>query len=397
MKGLAYFNSQVLSFMLFTLETLIMRSILRILLLFTIFLSLQTWAFANDGAFYASGNQLIPIVETDIQVRKEILSLKKIENEWVEVTVYYEFFNPKKTNKELVVGFEAFSPEGDVDGAPVEGKHPYMKDFKVNLNEKSLPFQVAYVADSNYVKQGIIKSVDLRKFSGSKNGNYVDFFYVYHFKAIFKPGINKLKHTYRYKLSGSIDLNYQFEYILTAANRWANKQIDDFTLILDMGSYETFQINKSFFQNAKEWDLQGRGKHSDVAKSNNPIMESDAVKFHIQEGKLVFKKKNFRPKGELYVYNFNNWGNGNILYPEEGYIAYSIHQQPDLTEKSKYKADEKKILRNLPFARRGHVFQDKLLKDYYENTDWYLANPNYQVDRSKLTNKEKAWLKDLDQ
>ena len=58
-----------------------------------------------------------------------------------------------------------------------------------------------------------------------------------------------IKHTYNYDLSSSVYINYEFEYVLTAANRWANKQIDDFTLIIDIGEFETFSIYKSFFKN----------------------------------------------------------------------------------------------------------------------------------------------------
>ena len=51
------------------------------------------FATANDGVFYASGNQLIPITETDISVKKEVLTLNRV-GDHLEVTVYYEFFNP---------------------------------------------------------------------------------------------------------------------------------------------------------------------------------------------------------------------------------------------------------------------------------------------------------------
>ena len=67
--------------------------------------------YANDGAFYMAGNQLVPINETDISVKKEILYIKKTQ-EFAEVSVYYEFFNPKET-KEIIVGFEAGRPSGD--------------------------------------------------------------------------------------------------------------------------------------------------------------------------------------------------------------------------------------------------------------------------------------------
>ena len=86
-------------------------------------LLLSTALYANDGAFFGSGNHLVPIMETDISVQKEILYLKKIQNKYIEVSVYYEFFNPKE-DKEITVGFEAESPSGDVDGAPKNGHHP---------------------------------------------------------------------------------------------------------------------------------------------------------------------------------------------------------------------------------------------------------------------------------
>ena len=52
-------------------------------------------AKANDGVFYASGNQLIPVTETDISVRKEVLTINRVGDRLV-VTVYYEVFNPTK-------------------------------------------------------------------------------------------------------------------------------------------------------------------------------------------------------------------------------------------------------------------------------------------------------------
>jgi Ca2+-binding RTX toxin-like protein len=76
------------------------------------FLLLAVLAFigakANDGVYYASGNQLIPINETDISVKKEVLTITRV-GDHVEVTVYYEFFNPGKP-KDLLVGFEAPAP-----------------------------------------------------------------------------------------------------------------------------------------------------------------------------------------------------------------------------------------------------------------------------------------------
>jgi hypothetical protein len=72
---------------------------------------------ANDGAFRAAGNQLIPMYETDISVKKEILTIHRINPTQARIEVYYEFYNPKES-KTLEVGFEAYSPSGDADKRP---------------------------------------------------------------------------------------------------------------------------------------------------------------------------------------------------------------------------------------------------------------------------------------
>ena len=103
------------------------------------------FAFANDGVFYAAGNQLIPITETDISVKKEVLTLNRVGNH-IEVSVYYEFFNPVG-EKELLVGFEAEQPYNGPDPMDFFPKHPHIRNFKVIMNGESLSFEIAHVAD----------------------------------------------------------------------------------------------------------------------------------------------------------------------------------------------------------------------------------------------------------
>jgi hypothetical protein len=353
--------------------------------IFTIVLMLVNYSFfANDGAFFAKGSQLIPINETVISVKKEILTLKKIRNQFLEVTVYYEFFNPNE-DKKITVGFEAFSPYGDVNGVPKNGNHPYIRDFTVEFNSKILKYNVAYVSDSLYNKNSIIKSLDLAKIKDDINTNDVDFYYVYHFEANFKKGINIIKHTYNYDLSSSINYNYYFEYVLTAANRWANKQIDDFTLIIDVGEFETFSINKSFFKNEKEWLVNGIGKMEDIKGVTNSFIENDAIKFHLQKGNIIFQKKNFKINGDLYLYAENYLGIKNL-----DYIPFSYYQEDKI-----YKPQnefQRKVLKNLPFARRGYIFQNQDLNDFYRKFEWYIPNPNYEPNVEILTENEKKWI-----
>ena len=356
-------------------------------------LLLSTALYANDGAFFGSGNHLVPIMETDISVQKEILYLKKIQNKYIEVSVYYEFFNPKE-DKEITVGFEAESPSGDVDGAPKNGHHPYMFDFTVNLNNAFLPFQIAYVTDSLYAKGGKIKSIDLNTFNGNKDGNYIDFRYVYHFKAKFKKGVNVLKHTYKYNISGGIAYNYHFDYILTAANRWANKRIDDFTLIIDMGAFQTASIEHTFFKSGKEWLLSGVGKITETAhKGPEEETELNATNFYVQQGLLLFQKKNFTPKGELHIYDWALWAHQNAGFPID--YPFTIDLPNFKYETEPKTEEEKRLLRNLPFARRGYIFKDKTLQAFYNKQDWYQPNPSYIPEVEHLSQKEKELINSL--
>ncbi len=348
-------------------------------LLLIIGLIASSYIQANDGAFFASGNQLIPIVETDITVQKEILTLKKVDNKIMEVTVYYEFFNPKE-EKTITVGFEAISPMGDVEGAPKNGQHPYMSDFTVVLNNNILKYEVAFINEPPTLQNGKIESLNLAELEGDISGNDVDFYYVYHFKAAFKKGRNIIKHTYNYDVSGGVCYDYNFEYILTAANRWGNKQIDDFTLIIDNGPFENFHVTKSFFNDGSDWIVNGIGKMQSTLEQG-----AETLQFYIQKGNIIFQKKDFQPSEELYVFA-THCGKPETYYQ----TPFSLHSLRGPAEPQN--DFEKKVLRNLPFARRGYVFKNAELKNYYKKVDWYMPNPNYVPDLEKLSEGEKEWV-----
>ena len=54
--------------------------------------------------------------------------------------------------------------------------------------------------------------------------------------------------------------------------------------------------------------------------------------------------------------------------------------------------EEKRIMKNLPFAYRGHVFKDKGLKAFFESTDWYIPNPDYIDDMGQMSKEEREWI-----
>ncbi|MCU0425703.1 MAG: YARHG domain-containing protein [Candidatus Kapabacteria bacterium] len=349
--------------------------------------------FANDGAYYASGNHLIPMMETDIRVQKEILTIQCVGTDMVKVTVYYEFFNPKAA-KTLEVGFEAQSPSGDVDGTPVKGQHPYISDFTVNFNGQALAHSVALVNQAKYFQKGKILAIPLKDALKSiENTNEVPFNYVYHFKADFTPGVNTLTHTYLFKISGSVDFVYNFNYILTAAMRWGNKRIDDFTLSIDMGEFMDFYISQTFFKGAEAWEIEGSGRKAVVNAKAKGVHEAakNSVHFWLREGKLTFRAKNFTTKDELYLFSLRDLAREEV-FSSESMLPLAIGDIEETMTKAKNEVSLK-ILRNLPFARRGAVFKTREIQQYYEKMPWYIPNSAYKPDVPTLKPIEQEWLK----
>ncbi len=341
----------------------------KILVLLLLLWSPHTWA--NDGAYYASGNHLIPLQETTISVSKEILRLTEVGG-MMQVEVYYEFDNPGPA-KTLTVGFEASAPDGDIDQYVKHNTHPYIHNFTVKLNDEWLEYNSAATSVSAYSLS------DLRPELGKTYEPYEVDLVVYYFDAHFEKGRNILTHTYSFDLSGSVDARYSFDYVLTAANRWANKQIDDFTLLIDMGPIEEFCVSKEFFSDASEWEIKGRGKAIDDAGMYG---SEKNVLFYIQDAYLKFYKKNFKPQGELYLYSEPNFKSDELPFTPFNYFTEEMESQYS-----------PKVLRNLPFARRGYVFRDPHLREVFAKQSWYMPDPDYVPELETLPLVEYVWYK----
>lgn len=401
--------------------------------LILVFCVIQTlFASANDGAFYTRGNQLIPISDTDISVKKEVLTLNRV-GEKIQVTVYYEFFNPA-SRKEVIVGFEAAAPDVKFNEQSVKQfpEHPYMRNFKVVMNGEPLSFEVAhvsrhdenwnYIPNPKYYVDGKIKSATPKELVLEEWLNHSDEaeavehpLYVYHFNALFRPGLNIIQHTYDFDMSDQRNgFTKDFFYILTAANRWANHRIDDFTLYVNMGDHTSFHISPSFFKSADEWEIQGTGKYTIGTLSYQ--LRPDSILFHMQHGNIRFHKENFHPDSELFI-SIDQPGGGlwsiRSLNSDDAYSPdflfdlykeqYQLYLGPyfsgsfiDSDKKEFYNdlftLEQRRILRNLPFAYRGYVFETKELQDFFQSTAWYIPNPEYKAQIEELPMEEQKWV-----
>ena len=104
-------------------------------------LKIRFKCLANEAEFYATGNTLVPLKENTVSLKKEILNLTRKEG-WMQVDIYFEFFNPGP-EKELLVGFVTPPANGDVSDE--EARHPFIKDFMVMSGDELLPYKVAKI------------------------------------------------------------------------------------------------------------------------------------------------------------------------------------------------------------------------------------------------------------
>lgn len=365
------------------------------------FLMVHMAMLANDGTYYTSGNQLLPLVETDIRVQREVLTLSWGEDGIADVDVYYEFFNPGE-RKSVLMGFEA-NPPAYMDSLDRSGSHPYISDFTVKMNDKPLSVSTSVVKnDTLYVQNGKVCGLDLFQYEidEARSGGYlwnpqrndgVPISFVYHFSADFKPGVNVVRHHYRYLMSESAYCRYGLDYKLSPAMRWANHQIDDFTLRIKTRDVPLhFMMEDSLFSQAISPQIIGMGKWRRRTVQNGGY-QSDVVgvcEYFLRDAVLEYRMRDYCPKAELHLFSADCTDTGMFARPTDYYIFLNrLADYPDLPlTETLYRR-----VRNLPFALRGYVFKNKMLSDYFHSQWWYIPDPSYQPVLEKLPSKEQEW------
>lgn len=336
-------------------------------------------AWANDSEYYTSGNQLIPLKQTTIRVTKEVLSIDLRDDGTAFVDVQYEFTNPAKEAKTILMGFEADPPSsyGDDDEQNTNKyAHPYIKNFSVEINGQKIAYKnaISKVGDFRPVKKPMYLCAE----AAENDDTMRDLAYVYYFNATFKPGVNKVHHTYQYKLGMSTYHFYFLDYKLSPAARWANKQIDDFTLIVNAKkTAKHFFVGTSNLPDMKPEVVSGKGK---VRKSKHP-WEEGVYEWEIalRNGSIRFHAKNFRPKEELHLHSGLLFGSLKATYDRSICMA-------SYNENQGYSEDFLlRVIHNLPYANRGRVFKDAALQKFFESCWWYMPDPNYKDDTSDFT------------
>jgi hypothetical protein len=156
---------------------------------------------ASNMDFYTSGNFFVPIHDTDISLKKAILTIDLADGEFVETNVYYELYN-LDVSKNISIKFEAKKS----DKMPLDITQG-IKDFKLTVNG------------------------DIQDIKSS-----VDTCYTYYANVQLIKGKNILRNTFKYRVKKNGDFDFYAPFNLCTLNCWANRQADDFTLRIIGGS-----------------------------------------------------------------------------------------------------------------------------------------------------------------
>jgi hypothetical protein len=337
---------------------------------FVLFLALLQYAgYGNDGSFYASGNTLIPLKENVVQLKKEVLNLTRQVNN-MQVDIYFEFFNPGE-EKELLVGFVTPPASGDISEG-VEDAHPQITGFSVMVNNNLLPYKITRMQKSGFkIGKDLAEGDD----------------FVYHFTVKFKKGTTIVRHSYQYRGGASVEASHEFYYRLTTGATWANKEIEDFEMNINMGEDVVFMAPNSFNKKKADWNVIGIGKVNETGRSTvrtNVEMPNDCA-VYIKNGTLQLKEKHFTPLVDLSLTMPH-------LYVE--YISWCLpgvkNDFDDLKEFfdkdtarvriAGFSDAQLRIYRNLHYARKGYDFKDPVLKQTFNKYVWYIPDPNLKLE-----------------
>ena len=327
-------------------------------------------SFANDGVFYATGNTLVPLKENTVQLKKEILNLTR-KAEWMQVDIYFEFFNPGP-EKELLVGFVTPPANGDVTDE--EARHPFIKDFMVMSGDELLSYKVAKMGETGFrVSSKLAEGYD----------------FVYYFTIKFKKGINVIRHSYQYRGGGSVEASQDFDYRLTTGTTWANHAIDDFELNIDMGENSYFSIPASFGAQPVNWLMTGVGRISAPDFTLPYVNEGKAkLKMVLQRrGRLHMRMNGFKPTTDLSVsfWNLHNeiglWCAPPVKNDFSNMMEMIWGDAVDSTIRQ-FSDQQLRLYRNLNYARHGYAFKDETLKKAYSKYIWYIPDPAVKTDNT---------------
>jgi hypothetical protein len=333
--------------------------------------------YGNDGVYLTRGGVFYPTKETNISLDKEILSFT-IKDGIAFVTIQFEFNNPENTERKLLIGFQAPSARGDVSDSICNLNQLY--DFKIVQNGQILPYKLK----ATDCEDCELKDPKEFHFSQFESG-----IFVYLFEITFKPGLNKINHSYSFPSSNNVSFDRFYNYILTTGSKWAGGKIKDLTVTIDMGQNQYFYVNDIFGKNA-DWSIIGTGK---VTNQTFGYIDDDSCRMiRTLSGQLQIKVLNFQPTKNIEFGIINEYFFTNLITDYIKIQNGEIVTANNLDLEYNYSKEELRLLRNTIYAQYGYDFINPDLKKYFSQFAWYMPDPNLKMEEIILTKKEKEFI-----
>ena len=334
-------------------------------------------SFGNDGVYLTRGGVIYPTQETKISLDKEILSFT-VKDKIAYVKIQFEFNNPENTERKLLVGFQAPTAAGDVSDSLSNMNH--IKNFTIIQNGTILPYTLK-AADCDSCE---LKTPNELHFSQFNTG-----LFVFLFEITFKPGMNRINHSYSFPASNNVSFDQFYNYILTTGSKWAGERIKSLTVNIDMGENKYFYVYDIFGRSA-DWSIIGTGKVTD--EKFDYVDAGTCRMVRTLSGHLQISITDFQPTkniefGIVSDHSFTVWP---VYYEKirNGEIA-SIG---DLSLKADYTMEELRSMRNTIYAQYGYDFTDPVLKQYFSQFGWYMPDPNLRMEDIDMTEAENEFL-----
>jgi hypothetical protein len=315
---------------------------------------------ANDGVYLSSGGMIYPTKETKISIEKEMLSFT-VRDAVCDVNIYFEFNNPESTNRTLLVGFQAPTPQGDIPD--VDLNKNLISNFIIMSSGSIIPYEEKYADCTDCPLQ------DPSAYKSEDGGGL----FIYLFEITFKPGKNIIQHSYSFPASSSIEMDQMYDYVISTGGKWAGGVIKELYIQFNLGDNTYFYVDDVFPKSA-QWNIVGTGLVTDTyVKLYNDI---NSRMIRIISGHLEISINNFTPQSEIAfgIINSNSFIctplNYNEIIDDQVVVISQLPLSPE------YTLDELKLLRNTVYAQHGYLFQNEKLLQYFEQFDWYIPNPN---------------------
>lgn len=350
---------------------------MKILLAWALLLNLSMSSFGNDGVYLTKGGLIYPTQETKISLEKEILTFK-VRDHIAYVSIQFEFNNPETIDRKLLVGFQAPTAEGDVPDSLSNTNQ--IKDFIIIQSGTILPYTLKS-ADCDTCE---LKDPTEIHFSQFNTG-----LFVFLFEITFKPGMNRLDHSYNFPASHNVAFDQFYKYILTTGSKWAGEKIKELTVNIDMGQNKYFYVNDIYGRSA-DWSVIGTGKLTD---EKFDYVDADTCRMvRTLSGYLQIKVTDFQPIkniefGIVSDHSFAVWP---VYY--EKFRDGSIASIGDLSLNADHTLEELRLLRNTIYAQYGYDFKDAALKQYFSQFAWYMPDPNLKMGDIEMTEAEKEYV-----